>query len=79
MQRLCSAGVETLALQTLGVPVSNRGLPVAGGIIQPCTLKNLKSVFQFFYNFLYAGEQQEPVDVLGQWISYMILKLLYQK
>ena len=68
MQQLCSAGVETLALQTgrLGVPVSNRGLPVAGGIIQPCTLENLKSVFQFFYNFLYAGEQQEPVDVLGQ-------------
>ena len=44
--RVDTAGVETA--ETVGVPVSNRApLTVAGGIIQPSTLKTPKSVFQF--------------------------------
>ena len=45
-RRVDTAGVETA--ETVGVPVSNRApLTVAGGIIQPSTLKTPKSVFQF--------------------------------
>ena len=58
----------------MGAPVSNRGLAVAGGIIQPSTLETQKSVFQFFYNFLFMR-----VIYKNQWNCVRSLNLMISK
>ena len=62
------------------MPVSNRGLAVLPVELYNPARSGLKNLyFIFFYNFLYACEQQEPAEVLGLSEFHMILLILYQK